>query len=1736
MTSDAHALIPVGRRSPWAQAFALALGAAATEARAEPPLPLPDPAAVFATLGQASYAVDGTRGVVHQATERAILNWRQFDIGREHTLEFRQPGPDAIALNRIAPGGRPSQILGRLEANGHVYLQNPNGVLFGPTAQVDVHTLVATSLPIADAVLERGLARVIDDRRAALEGDGSRLQRDAAGQTLHDVDGQALPVVVQVMAGARLSTREPNGRILLAAPIVRNEGEIEARQGQILLVAATDRIFLQEADPETSGVRGLRVEIATGGEVTNTGRLVTPQGNSTLAGFAVNQRGRISASTSVRLNGSIRLQATEGAEVGSTIDGPVVTATRTGRAVAGADGLGVRARVVLGAESRTEVLPDPGDSSTAVDEQAQPVSRVDVIARVIDLQGQASVRVPAGRVELIATAVPRDLATESGSSADAQVHLAAGSLIDVSGLDVTVPVERNQAEVHLLSNELRDAPMQKAGPLFGQRVQIDIRTGTPLADVSGAMARVSRGLSERHSGGGSIRLRAAGSISLDAGARLDVSGGVVDYLPGFVNTTQLIAEDGRIVDIGAADPDTRYVGRLDAVTQTFERWGITRTWDISGPFGRGRFDPGYRQGAAAGSVELSAPALRLEGHIEAATRNGMHQREIGRRARSGTLVIDAARFSDANLAVTLVDDLLGEVRGALALEDHRLAQWGIGRLQIASNGDITLARGARLALGGGGHLSLTGRHIHVEGAVDAPAGRVDISSLNGDVRLAEGARIEVQGNVVNDRGGRVEGVIARDGGQVNIRAVGDLELASGSRIDVSAGAWFDVQQQAADLAQAGGRAGDINLRATRLDRAARMSLDGDLLGFGFHDGGSLTVTAPRIELHGATDAPAHIMPDGIDTALRLRPDFFLRGGFARYQIEADRDGLLVASGVNLDLAQRNLVHDAGAVTHVEAERSARAIASLTLLPAFQRLPVRLDLRVSHTAPRADLRSGLVVAAGSRIATDARGAILLGSESDITVAGELHAPAGEILLQITPPASDSFFGIELPDPGYRADQAIRVQRGGQLNANALIRPRPDPVNPLAGDLLSGGRVALHADRGYVLVEDGASLTADGASGVLAEPELTPSGAGIVFRETTLAAAAGQIDIRAAEGALVDGHLSAAARPGRGTAGGRLGLTLTTESRRADPLTLPSYPTALRRIRLGSRPSGQAQAFMVPGQSVASGFTGIAAIGLTTLRTGGFAAIDLRADDLIQLAPDIDLEVARRISLDAPALESAATDGRSRLAAAHVRLGGSLRRSADLALLPPLPGDHRLVVEAGLVDIVGALSLRGVAHTHIRSRGDLRLRGVSVGANDRRGELLTVAPLTLAADQIYPSTYSDFRIAVLAPAGARLRIEGGGDRAPVFSAGGSLLLEAPIIEQAGALRAPVGTLSLRASERLHLESGSLTSVSAEGLTIPFGRTLGGLEWVMPVGGLNPVQIAAPEKRIEIAGETLIVAHGARIDLSGGGRLQAHEFVPGPGGSVDVLDPLAPDHGPRGALNPGFAILPGLALEFAPYEETAAAAFGLAVGDSIHLDAIPGLVGGTHALLPARYALLPGAWLVRPVASAAPVVPGTRAVDPFGQSIVAGYRTVAGTPIRDARWSAFVVEPGALVRTRAEYLVSDADAFFTARAARAGVVPAERVIDGGSLLVAATRTLELAGRVHAEPGRGGAPHAWTSPRRTSSSRRRAPDLRTSARSRWPPPIWRTSASMISSSGGSVAPMPMAAPRSRCRRGPSG
>ena len=401
--------------------MALALIIHGTAAYAE--LPVPSSSFINAGQGIAVMQSDGVNMSIDQQSDRVIMNWDSFNVGEQNSVTFNQPGTGSVALNRIFDND-PSRILGAINANGQVYLYNQNGILFGEGSQVNVGSLVATTLNVdTEQFLAGSLSNAIENGEAAFfdtEGDNTG--------------------VIEIMSGARINATDPNGgRILVIAPEIINAGDLNSPDGQTILAAASDKVYLAASDQDPN-LRGLLVEVQTGGNVSNLGSIIAEHGNISLVGLAVNQSGRLRATTSVSKNGSIRLLARDNAVVRNSneINDPLllesigieggVTSKPTAGKLAVAQHAG---SVTLGAGSVTEVVPDTDTQTAVPDAQEQLKSKVEIVGREIWLQQNSSIVAPSGKVSITATDAPANPMQNTASNGS-YVYMDAGSRIDVA--------------------------------------------------------------------------------------------------------------------------------------------------------------------------------------------------------------------------------------------------------------------------------------------------------------------------------------------------------------------------------------------------------------------------------------------------------------------------------------------------------------------------------------------------------------------------------------------------------------------------------------------------------------------------------------------------------------------------------------------------------------------------------------------------------------------------------------------------------------------------------------------------------------------------------------------------------------------------------------------------------------------------------------------------------------------------------------------------------------------------------------------------------------------------------------------------------------------------------------------------------------------------------------------------------------------------------------------------------
>ncbi|MEI8303426.1 MAG: YDG domain-containing protein, partial [Burkholderiales bacterium] len=155
----------------------------------------------------------------------AVIHWNQFSIGAGETTRFIQPSAASQVLNRVVSGA-PSEILGRLESNGRVFLINPSGVAFGRGAQVDVGALVVSTLKLSNEDFAAG----------RMNFGGTAAENRAAGAIRNEGS-------IRTASG---------GLVYLVAPQVENSGIIHSPEGQVLLAAGHRVTLVNPQAPEVS--------------------------------------------------------------------------------------------------------------------------------------------------------------------------------------------------------------------------------------------------------------------------------------------------------------------------------------------------------------------------------------------------------------------------------------------------------------------------------------------------------------------------------------------------------------------------------------------------------------------------------------------------------------------------------------------------------------------------------------------------------------------------------------------------------------------------------------------------------------------------------------------------------------------------------------------------------------------------------------------------------------------------------------------------------------------------------------------------------------------------------------------------------------------------------------------------------------------------------------------------------------------------------------------------------------------------------------------------------------------------------------------------------------------------------------------------------------------------------------------------------------------------------------------
>jgi filamentous hemagglutinin family protein len=699
-------------------------------------------------------------------------------------------------------------------------------------------------------------------------------------------------------------------------------------------------------------------------------------------------------------------------------------------------------------------------------------------------------------------------------------------------------------------------------------------------------------------------------------------------------------------------------------------------------------------------------------------------------------------------------------------------------------------------------------------------------------------------------------------------------------------------------------------------------------------------------------------------------------------------------------------------------------------------------------------------------------------------------------------------------------------------------------PRTGLVLDGGSVNITSPVGYVFTEQGSAIDVSGSSDVYDLPSVGGASYGVAYIPTPVWSNAGSIVLGADAGLYADGSLRAQAGSAQAEGGslqivGLNNASLSGVGLAAKPTLLLLQQSGLLVPDSGLQPSGKVAIDDAAGVLHFS-LDRLQGSGITTLMLGPDASTTgtSRALPYANVLPvgfigDINVSLGKSFEVYANTLTALPAgskdlssintslynvgDDTVQLSAPYVEITGAA------SSISPVAGSGTLDIQGDFIDLGGLIDLQGWANAKFTASGDIRFYEPAVlqypTGSMLPGLLFSTGNLTLQATELYPVTNYAYVIDAN-PSGltnaqgqsltTTLTILGNGAGSVPLSAGGGLLLDANHIVQDGTVWAPSGdlvigvqdpasTLSafglsslalypLVATQSVSLGAGSLTSVSLNGEIVPYGSTTDGLQWNYsgaPASTGNTVSplTAPPAKSITIAGTDVSLNSGATIDISGGGTLQASEWMPGTGGTVNVLAQYetsyansasgvqVPQYADGRAI---YAILPGyngsVSAQDAAMSSATGAGAGPAVGESVYLSGIAGLPAGYYILLPAGYATLPGAYRVVQDTGAPNAALGQNTVLPDGTLSITGYfaNTLDGT--HQSSNTTFLVQSSSVWQQYSRYAFTNADSYFTAQAVKNGTTAPSLPADGGHLILSATQQLQLGATLDSAPANSG------------------------------------------------------------------
>lgn len=718
--------------------------------------------------GNAKISQSGKSTVVKQSSQRAVVDWESFDVGRDHTVDFQQPGRSSATLNRVQ-SHKPSLVQGSIKAPGTVVIQNTAGVTFSGTARVDVGGILATSQIVdADHFMRTGNFRIGGGERP-----GARVEN--AGRFTIDSEGLAALVGSNVtnsgtivahmgtvvLASGTTTAIDLAGDGVLQVTVdgapqggsVTQSGDINAGGGRVLLTAGGAAGMLDSVI-NTSGVTRAVGESGTGGRIELVGR----------GGGTVNVSGQLDASGSgtggsITVTGEeVNLSETARLDASGATGGEIFI----GGELQGGGDLRRAQRTVLnfGSEVRAEGSTGAGgtvivwsDGTTWFDgliaaEGAMRGGFVETSGKInLGTGNAAQVRVGSGGQWLLD---PRNVRI-----ANSGTNIGPGT---TNPPDAVGTFQIRRASITTALNAGSDVTITTVQP--GQNQPGDITVDSNIRwNGSGTLTLLADGSIRVNR---TVEARGDGAITLTAGEMIDARRGLVTRGAGDITLTAGTSVDTRALRaFGGGDVTVNAATELTTNGLIEARSGGSITLD------------------AGGTTDLrSTVQTRGAGDLTVLSGAALETRTI-RTLGTGDIALTAAGDITTRATIEARSDGNISLDAGGALDVNRNIQSrGTGDITLDANNDITFDRNVQ-ALGTGDLTVTGGGHLFVNRTAQ---------TRGGDLSIDVAGNIQLQQQITARNGGSVT---AKAGGSIfvdrstRMRGYGDMSLIAGDRIEVN---------------------------------------------------------------------------------------------------------------------------------------------------------------------------------------------------------------------------------------------------------------------------------------------------------------------------------------------------------------------------------------------------------------------------------------------------------------------------------------------------------------------------------------------------------------------------------------------------------------------------------------------------------------------------------------------------------------------------------------------------------------------------------------------------------------------------------------------------------------------------------------------------------------------------------------------------------------------------------------